>query len=116
VLKKAGIVVATAAAGLLALSPLAFAGDYKGDSDHHSHHHDGDSDSHDGNDDDDNGGASCHQDNSAKDESDGRHKQAGLINIQDTTVQVPIQACNNSVLEGVLGILAKNQKNSDSHG
>jgi hypothetical protein len=113
VLKKAGIVVATAAAGLLALSPLAFAGDYSGDSGHHGHHHHGGGDSHDSNDDD--SGASCHQDNSAKDESDGRHKQAGLINIQDTTVQVPIQACNNSVLEGVLGILAKNQKNSDSH-
>jgi hypothetical protein len=34
VLKKAGIVVATAAAGLLAVSPLAFAGD-KDDHDHH---------------------------------------------------------------------------------
>lgn len=33
-LKKAGIVVAAAAAGLLALSPLAFAGD-KGHEDHH---------------------------------------------------------------------------------
>ncbi len=33
-LKKAGIVVATAAAGLLAVSPLAFAGD-KDDHDHH---------------------------------------------------------------------------------
>lgn len=105
--KKAGIVVAAAAAGLLAVSPLAFAGDYEGDSGHHGHHSSDDSDD---------SGASCHQDNSAKDESDGRHKQAGLINVQDTTVQVPIQACNNSVLEGVLGILAKDQKNSDSHG
>jgi len=34
VLKKAGIVVATAAAGLLAVSPLAFAGD---DDDHDGH-------------------------------------------------------------------------------
>jgi len=35
VLKKAGIVVAAAAAGLLAVSPLAFAGEvYKG----HDHH------------------------------------------------------------------------------
>ena len=33
-LKKAGIVVAAVAAGLLAVSPLAFAGDY---SDNHSH-------------------------------------------------------------------------------
>jgi hypothetical protein len=37
VLKKAGIVVATATAGLLAVSPLAFAGD-KGDDDGHRHH------------------------------------------------------------------------------
>lgn len=109
--KKAGIVVAAAAAGLLAVSPLAFAGDYEGDSGHHGHHSSDDSDNNG-----DDSGASCHQDNSAKDESDGRHKQAGLINVQDTTVQVPIQACNNSVLEGVLGILAKDQKNSDSHG
>jgi hypothetical protein len=39
VLKKAGIVVATAAAGLLAVSPLAFAGD-KDDRDR-DHDHDG---------------------------------------------------------------------------
>jgi len=38
VLKKAGIVVATVAAGLLAVSPLAFAGDYKGDDNKKSHH------------------------------------------------------------------------------
>jgi hypothetical protein len=37
VLKKAGIVVATAAAGLLAVSPLAFAGD----KDDRDHDHDG---------------------------------------------------------------------------
>lgn len=40
-LKKAGIVVATAAAGLLAVSPLAFAGDmgygHGHDHDHHGH-------------------------------------------------------------------------------
>lgn len=42
-LKKAGIVVATAAAGLLAVSPLAFAGDlgYHHDRDH-GHGHNGD--------------------------------------------------------------------------
>jgi hypothetical protein len=50
VLKKAGIVVATAAAGLLAVSPLAFAGskgdnghdegdDHRGDRKGSSHHH-----------------------------------------------------------------------------
>ena len=76
-LKKAGIVVAAAAAGLLAVSPLAFA---------------------------DGGGI-----------LDGAHGQVGLVNVQDSAVQVPIQACNNSVIEGALGILAKGQKNSDSH-
>jgi hypothetical protein len=73
VLKKAGIVVAAAAAGLLAVSPLAFASD------------------------------------------GGDNSQRGLIDIQNTNVQVPIQACNNSVIEGVLGVLAKDQKNKDSH-
>jgi hypothetical protein len=110
VLKKAGIVVATAAAGLLAMSPLAFAGDYSGDSGGHHHHGGG------GGDDDHNSSASCHQDNRAKDKTHGLHGQAGLVNVQDTVVQVPIQACNNSVLEGVLGVLAKDQKNSDDHG
>ncbi|MDT7574243.1 MAG: hypothetical protein QOH17_576 [Pseudonocardiales bacterium] len=42
-LKKAGIVVATAAAGLLAVSPLAFAGDMGYGHDHgHDHGHKGD--------------------------------------------------------------------------
>ena len=71
-LKKAGIVVAAAAAGLLAVSPLAFA-------------------------------------------DSGDNSQRGLIDVQNTNVQVPIQACNNSVIEGVLGVLAKDQKNKDSH-
>ena len=79
-LKKAGIVVAVAAAGLLAVSPLAFA------------------------DDGGHGGI-----------LDGAHGQVGLVNVQDSAVQVPIQACNNSVIEGVLGILSKHQENSDSH-
>jgi hypothetical protein len=81
---KAGAVVATAAAALLAVSPLAFA------SDHHGHH--------------DGHGV-----------ADSAHIQGGLINIQDVGVQIPIQACNNSILEGVLGILSSGQRNSDSH-
>jgi hypothetical protein len=109
VLKEAGIVVAAATAGLLALSPLAFAGDYEGESGHHHHHHSGGGNDHEST-------ASCHQDNGAKDETGRPHGQAGLVNVQDTAVQVPIQACNNSVLEGVLGVLAKDQKNSDDHG
>jgi hypothetical protein len=76
VLKKAGIVVAAAAAGLLAVSPLAFADDGL---------------------------------------LGGAHGQLGLVNVQDSAVQVPVQACNNSVIEGTLGILAGHQKNSDSH-
>jgi hypothetical protein len=45
VLKKAGIIVATATAGLLAVSPLAFAGDkddngHKDHKGHHRHHDD----------------------------------------------------------------------------
>jgi hypothetical protein len=80
VLKKAGIVVAAATAGVLAVSPLAFA---------HGHHgHDRDRDG---------------------------NNQRGLINLQNTNVSVPVQLCNNSVLEGVVGILAKDQRNKDSH-
>ena len=76
-LKKAGIVVAVAAAGLLAATPFAFADD---------------------------GGA-----------LNGAHGQVGFVNVQDSAAQVPVQACNNSVIEGTLGILAGHQKNSDSH-
>jgi hypothetical protein len=46
---------------------------------HHHHHHGGG-----GNDHEDS--ASCRQDNGAKDKADGLHGQAGLVNIQDTTV------------------------------
>jgi hypothetical protein len=74
VLKKAGIVVAVAAAGLLAATPLAFAGAL-----------------------------------------DGAHGQVGWVNVQDSAAQVPIQACNNSVIEGTAGLLAKHQENRDSH-
>lgn len=82
-LHKIGIVAAAATAGVLAISPMAFAHDH-----HHHHHHHGD--------------------------RDGDH-QRGLINLQNTNAQVPIQACNNSVIEGVLGILARNEHNRDHH-
>lgn len=110
-LKKAGIVVATAAAGLLAISPLALAGDYDGDDGGHGHHHSSDSDDHHHH---HAKKASCEQDNSV-DQSGKNIQGGGLVNVQNTNVQVPIQACNNSVIEGVLGILAKGQKNSDKH-
>ncbi|GAA3221016.1 hypothetical protein GCM10017691_05710 [Pseudonocardia petroleophila] len=78
-LKKAGIIVAAAAAGLLAVSPLAFAGD-KG----HDYDHDG------GN----------HAVNSVEDDGDNN----GLVNVADNEVNVPIQACNNDVPVNVLGV------------
>lgn len=102
-LKKAGIVAAATTAGLLALSPLAFAGDYDGDhdGDHHGHHKSHHSKK-----------VDCEQDNSVK---NGDNEQRGLVNVNATSVQVPVQACNNSVIEGVLGILSKDLKNSDDH-
>ena len=74
-LKKAGIVVAVAAAGLLAATPFAFADGVL----------------------------------------DGAHGQVGFVNVQDSAAQAPIQACNNSVVEGTAGFAAAKQKNSDSH-
>ena len=65
-LKKAGIVVASATAGLLAVSPLAFA--------------------------------------------------EGLISIDDNAIQIPVQACNNNIVNNVVvGILAKNQSSKSSN-
>jgi hypothetical protein len=99
VLKKVGIVTATTAAALLAVSPLAFAGDYEGGGDDHGDHH----------------GHHRHHDS-----GDDRHDrqtstQRGLVNLQNVGVNVPIQACNNSLLSGVLGILSSGQSNRDSH-
>ncbi|MFC4946988.1 hypothetical protein [Pseudonocardia sp. GCM10023141] len=78
-LKKAGIVVAAAAAGLLAVSPLAFAGDKGGDW-HHGH------------------SSSVTNNNSNGDTS------GGLVNVADNNVNVPIQACNNNIPVNVLGV------------
>lgn len=102
-LKKTGIVVATAAAGLLALSPLAFAGDYDGDDDNggdDSSHHEDSAD------------VNCEQDNSATQESEGDDES--LISVSRNTVQVPVQACGNDILSGVVGILAKDLENNSS--
>ena len=90
--------MSSAAAGLLALSPLAFACDFGHDDDHGGH----------------NETAGCTQNNSARDERGGGC--GGLINIHDVGVQVPVQLCNTSILEGTLGILAGHQRNSDDHG
>ena len=65
-LKKAGIVAAAATAGVLAISPMAFA--------------------------------------------------FSLISIDDNAVQIPVQACNNNVINNVgLGILGKGNANGGNN-
>jgi hypothetical protein len=83
VLKKAGIVVATAAAGLLAVSPLAFAGD-KDDHDDNGHGHHGKSKVEDVN------------------SIDGSNE--GLINVAGNNIAVPVNVCDNQVPVNVLGV------------
>ena len=80
-LKKAGIIVAASAASLLAVSPLAFAGDYAGDSAKDGKHH-------------------------GKQESGQIDKDAkGLISgLNGNNVNVPIQICNNNIPVNVLGV------------
>lgn len=73
-LKKAGIVVAAAAAGLLAVSPLAFAGD-----DH---------------------GKTKVEDVNAIDGS----THGGLLNVGGNNITVPVNACDNQVPVNVLGV------------
>ena len=77
-LKKAGIVVAAATAGLLAVSPLAFAGD-KGD-DHGNRHHAGEANV------------------IAGDSSEG------LVNVAGNNIAVPVNVCDNQVPVNVLGV------------
>ena len=81
-LKKAGIVVAAAAAGLLAVSPLAFAGDKD---DHHGHGH--------------GHGHSKVEDVNAVDQSN-----EGLINVAGNNIAVPVNVCDNQVPVNVLGV------------
>jgi hypothetical protein len=74
VLKKAGIVVAAAAAGLLAVSPLAFAGD-------------------------DHGKTKIEDVNSIDGSTHG-----GLLNVGGNNLTVPVNACDNQVPVNVLGV------------
>jgi hypothetical protein len=68
VLKKAGIVVAAAAAGLLAVSPLAFAGESHGKGHGHSH--------------------------GAADVNSYQENSEGLVNVSDINANVPVNALN----------------------
>ena len=73
-LKKAGIIVATAAVGLLAVSPLAFAGD-------------------------DHGKTTVEDVNSI----DGSNR-GDLINLAGNNLAVPVNVCDNQVPVNVLGV------------
>ena len=73
-LKKAGIIVATAAAGLLAVSPLAFAGDDHGKTEIDGVNH-----------------------------VDGSN-HGGLINLAGNNASVPVNVCDNQVPVNVLGV------------
>lgn len=109
-LKKAGIVVATSAAALLAVSPLAFAGEYSSDNGgggggNHSRSHKSN-----------NNRGDCDQSNSAN-QSGRQRGGGGIVDISRNTIQVPIQACNNNVINNVIvGILAKNQSADSRNG
>jgi hypothetical protein len=102
VLKKAGIVVAAAAAGLFAVSPLAFAGTSHKDWGH------------------------------GTDVSSFEQNSEGLVNVSDTNVTAPVQLCNNDIpvnvglipiqgnlkditaaVTGALGILGKADADTD---
>ncbi len=84
-LKKAGIVVAAAAAGLLAVSPLAFAGD---------------KDDHDGHDGHDRG----HGKTKVEDVNHIDNSSEGLINVAGNNLAVPVNVCDNQVPVNVLGV------------
>ena len=73
-LKKAGIVVAAAAAGLLAVSPLAFAGESHKDWGH------------------------------GTDVSSYEQNSEGFVNVSDTNVNVPVNICHDQVPVNVLGV------------
>jgi hypothetical protein len=85
VLKKAGIVVAAAAAGLLAVSPLAFAGDKD---DHNGHGH----------------GDKHHGKTKVEDVNSIDGSNEGLINVAGNNIAVPVNVCDNQVPVNVLGI------------
>ena len=98
-LKKAGIVVAVTAASLLAISPLAFAGD-EGDNDRRGHR-DGDD-----------------RAQVNRIDADRNSKQGGLINIGDVNALNDVNVCPNVAaavgLGNLLGILGANESEASS--
>jgi hypothetical protein len=114
---KSGIIVSTAVAGLLAVSPLAYAacnhdrhhsshkdhGHHYVQADYHHNNHGGGHGS--------SGDKSCKQQNVGV--STGSGRGGGLINVSNNTIQVPVQACNNNVPNNLtLGILSSGQHTS----
>ncbi|HTK61101.1 MAG TPA: hypothetical protein VL595_01950 [Pseudonocardia sp.] len=111
---KSGIIVTTAIAGLVAVSPLAYAacnndkhhGSHKDHGGHHyvqaDYHHNNHGGGNRG------GDKSCTQRNAGV--STGSGRGGGLINVSNNNIQVPIQACNNNILSNItLGILSSGQ-------
>jgi hypothetical protein len=118
---ESGVIVGTVAAGLVALSPLAFAGggnSHHGSShrDHGGHHYvqaDYRHNNHGGNRGGSNSGSgdrSCKQQTAGV--SSGNSRGGGLINLSNNNIQVPVQLCNNNILSnlglGILGIGSAN--------
>jgi hypothetical protein len=93
VIKKAGLTIAVAAAGMLAISPLAFAGDWDGDGGWGGGGHHGNG-----------GGHSSHGGGHG-----GGHGptqiQNGLVNLQDVA-DLNANACGNNIGSNILGILS----------
>jgi hypothetical protein len=91
VLKKAGIVVAAAAAGLLAVSPLAFAGEM-GDHGDHGHHHKAPS-------------YSKHDDHSVKSDRSVKYDHSPSCNAAPQTVGNNNPQTANGVTSPLLGLI-----------
>lgn len=129
---KSGILVGTIAAGLVALSPLAYAASNSGHhasshNDHGGHHyvqadyrHNGHGGNvHGANDHGTNRGGSNSNsaDKSCKQQtagaSSGSGHSGGLINLSNNNIQVPVQLCNNNILSNLgLGILGNGSADS----
>jgi hypothetical protein len=103
VLKKAGIIAATAAAGLLAVSPLAFAADDM-NNDRRSGH--------------------SQESKSKKEEEEKKKNSEGLIKVENNNVSHPVQICAPEVnvpgdmhaydLTGALALLSNGERQSQT--